>query len=144
MTCSHVWTGASQAAIEEGETRRRCRECRAWERSLVIPYVPPGSNQLFQMHYRDVARWRKQLRDDVALLAHRDLIDGKARIVIDCRWRTRTRRDPANYVEGLKGALDGLVGRWIVDDDAAHLELVVRGHTGTGLADCVIVSCEPL
>lgn len=144
MTCHHVWVGATPAAIEAGDDSRRCRECGARERAFVLPYIPPGSNQLFQMSYHEVAKWRKQLRADVARLVRRDLIDGKARVVIDCRWKDKRRRDPPNYVEGLKGALDALVGRWIVDDDSAHLELVVRGHTGTGESDRVVVSCEPL
>jgi hypothetical protein len=47
-----------------------------------------------------------------------------------------------NAVAGCKALVDALVGRWIVDDDTEHLELVVRGVTGTGQPDHVVVTCE--
>jgi Holliday junction resolvase RusA-like endonuclease len=52
MTCSHIWRGASQAAIEDGDDFRRCVECGAREPRYVcfavrgLP-VPQGSVRAF-------------------------------------------------------------------------------------------------
>ena len=145
MRCQHVYHGASPRDYEEGNGSRVCRECGWRERSIVLPYIPPGSNQLFQMHYQTVGRHRLQVRNDVTLLLTdepRQPLDGYARVTLDFRWRTKQRRDAQNYVEGTKGAVDALVGRWLVDDDTAHCEVLARGQVGTGEPDHVVITVE--
>jgi len=111
-------------------------------RSFVLPYIPPGSNQLARMHWSRVADWRRQVRDDVTLLVSREPLIRRARVTYAFRWRTKTRHDPHNYVEALKPLMDALVGRWLVDDDQVTLE--VHGVIGTGERDCVTVTVEDL
>ena len=115
-------------------------------RSITLPYVPPGSNQLHQLHHMKVAKWRKQIRSDVELLLlpEERIPYERALITLDFRWSDRRRRDPGNGVEGCKSAIDALVGVWIVDDDACHVEIHAKGRTGTGETDHVIISGEPL
>jgi len=112
-------------------------------RSLTLPYVPPGSNQLHRLHHMEVARWRKQIRSDMAylLLDEADAEPYKRAIItLDFRWKDRRRRDPGNGVEGMKAAVDALVGVWIEDDDACHVELRAKGKVGTGEPDHVIIT----
>ena len=125
--------------LEEGDDTRRC-VCGQKPRSFTLPYIPLGSNALHRMHFHAVSRQRQQVRTDVALLAAVGPLITSARVTYDFRWRTRTRRDPHNYVEAMKPALDALVGRWLVDDD--RVELVVRGTVGTGKPDQVTVTVE--
>jgi len=116
-------------------------------RTFTLSYIPPGANALHRMHHQEVAAWRRQIRDDVALLlveagALADEPFAHARISLDFRWKDKRRHDLDNAVAGMKAACDVLVGRWITDDDTEHLELVVRGRTGTGEPDHVIVTVE--
>ena len=146
MTHHHVYHGASPADHENGLTARKCRDCGWRERCLVLPYIPPGSNQLHRLHHQQVAKWRRQIRDDVSLLlieagSYGDPLE-HAVLTLDFRWADKRRHDPGNGVEGCKALIDQLVGRWLVDDDSEHLELVVRGRTGTGDADHVICTVE--
>ena len=147
MTCNHVYHGPSPAAHENGDTARVCRDCGWRERRLVLPYIPPGSNQLHRMHHQAVAKWRRQIGDDVAVLLIEagpvgELLE-HAIITLDFRWKDKRRHDPGNGVEGMKAAVDMLVaGRWIVDDDTEHLALVVRGSTASGEPDHVIITVE--
>ena len=146
--CAHVWIGASPAQCEAGITARRCRECRAWERVIVLGEIPPGSNQLHQMDRYAIASLRARLKADATWLIRETGVDGPpiehARITLDFRWRTGAKRDPLNYAEGCKSVLDSFIGRWIVDDDASHIEAVVRGRVGTGAADATIISVEAI
>mgnify|MGYP007071665431 CR=1 FL=1 len=86
--------------------------------------------------------WRAQVKGDLMRLAERlDPVE-KAVVTIDVHWRGRRRHDPDNALAGLKGCLDALVERgWIVDDDADHVELVIRGHTGSD-SDHVVFRVE--
>jgi hypothetical protein len=111
---------------------------------LRFPYIPPGSNALARMHWSEVARIRRQLRQDIGYLTTRIDMPERARLTMDFRWRSAVHRDPSNYVEGTKALVDGLIGRWIIADDAEHLELVVRGQTGTGEPDHILLSMEEL
>ena len=111
-------------------------------RSFVLPYLPPGSNQLHRMHHHAVARHRRQVRDDVTMLTRpiKPLMH-RVRVTYDVFWKTNRKRDASNYVEGMKPALDALVGRWLVDDD--QVELMVRGWPGAG-SDEVRVTVEAM
>ena len=146
--CAHVWIGASPAAMESGITARRCRECRAFERVIVLREIPPGANQLHRMSRFGIGELRARLKADAAYLVRETGVDGPpiehARITVDFRWRDRRRHDPDGALGGVKAVIDGLVGRWLVDDDATHVEYVVRGHTGTGVADATIISVEAI
>ena len=148
MTHVHEFTVAPSPAQLENDDERKSCTCghRQVVRTFTLPYIPPGSNALFQMHHQEAAGYRRQLRNDVANLLigepPRPLVE-RARITLDMRWRTRTHRDPGNYVEGCKGLIDGLVGRWLVDDDT-RVEILAKGQTGTGHDDHVIVTMEEL
>ena len=124
VTCSHVYHGPSPAAMEAGDAARKCRECGWRERAIVLPYIPPGSNEIHRMHYLQVAKWRAQVGGDVAKLMLGESGEPleRARITLDARWKDKRRHDPSNIVEGLKSAVDALIGHWIVDDDAEHVE----------------------
>ena len=140
----HIWLGASPAAMEDGETERRCQDCGARERSFILPYIPAGANKLHRLHYHQVASLRRQLRDDVALLTRREPLWEHARLTIDFRWKDKRAHDIDNALAGFKAGIDALKGRWFVDDDTAHLEVVPLGVTGTGRPDCVVVRCEEM
>ena len=113
-------------------------------RSFVFPYIPPGSNQLFRMDRYRVGRLRAQIHDDMGRIVRRGPLFERARITLDFRWSTAHRRDPLNYVEGAKAIVDALIGVWIIDDDAGHLEAVVTGQVGTGAPDHIRVQLEEL
>lgn len=148
VVCAHhVYVGPSQAALEDGETARKCRECGWREHVLILGEIPPGTNDLHRMHHQAIGKLRARLKADAGWLIRESGVDGppleQARITLDFRWRTRTHRDADNYLAGCKGVIDALSGRWIVDDDVAHVEYVVRGHTGTGEPDRVVITIEP-
>lgn len=134
------------AALEEGDPRAVRCACGALpgRHAATFPYIPPGSNALRGMHWAAVAQWRAQTRRDAALLVPAIVLTDRVRLTLDFRWRTRIRRDPGNYIEGTKGLVDGLVGRWLVDDAAAHLVLAATGQVGTGLPDHILLTLEEL
>jgi len=142
MTHRHVYHGPSPAQIEDGDWARRCRECGWVERAIVLPYIPPGTNSLHG-HRHAATSWRNQVKGDTMRLAEKlDPIE-HAVITVEFRWRSHHRRDCDNFLAGCKGIFDGLVERgWIRDDDAAHVEYVVRGHYGAE-RDEVCISVEP-
>jgi hypothetical protein len=148
MTCQHIYVSPSPAQYEDGDTARRCRECGWREHVIVLREIPPGSNQLHRMDRYAIAELRGRLKADAAYLVLESGVNGEpleyARITLDFRWKTSVKRDPLNFAEGLKPVLDALIGKWIVDDDAAHVEAVVRGKVGTGDADHVVITVEAI
>ena len=112
---------------------------------FVFPYVPPGSNQLHRMDKFAVARERRQIHKDVALLVGRRSLPpiDPAHITLDFRWASRRKRDVLNYAEGFKAGCDELVKLgWLVDDSADHLAATVQGQLGCGGTDHIIVTLE--
>ena len=144
--CAHVWIGASPAQCEAGITARRCRECRAWERVIVLGEIPPGANQLHRMSRYEIGELRARLKADAAYLVRETGVDGPpiehARISVDFYFRTKRGLDTDNAFAGCKPVIDGLRGRWLVDD--ADPEYVIRRHTGTGQPSHVRISVEAI
>jgi hypothetical protein len=112
--------------------------------SFWIPEIPEGSNA--QNRMRGSGGWHQihRLRISSAALvgpflqevqAH-PLYRGpfrRARIEVEFWWSDGIRRDPLNYVEGVKAIIDAMIGILIVDDNAGNLpEAIIRGRLKTG------------
>lgn len=94
---------------------------RTWTIELP-PLELVTSNQ--RHHYMAKARLMKAIRDAALRLARAQNIPRveHARIVGELRFPDRRRRDPANWADSAKAAVDGLVSAGVLpDDDATHL-----------------------
>lgn len=96
--------------------------------TIVIPEASPSLNTFFHRHWRTEhavkKRWALML---LARSRHVPKAKGKRRVVVQRIGKQALDHD--NFVGGLKGCIDSMrkLGL-LVDDDAAHLQLVCEQH----------------
>lgn len=111
---------------------------------LVIPCLPESGNKIQNWHYHKrhrynegwyeeikyavldwFSKWRKIAGQKYGIIGQRDLgaISSmlfplkKARITITCCFPDKRKRDKANFIRGLKPAIDGLIKVGMIRDD---------------------------
>lgn len=116
--------------------------------SLVIPAWLPEQvanarhahwgQRYTQLKHAQVTVWAAAMR------AKWRPIKGRAKLTVTFIFPQQRRRDVDNLYARAKGVVDGVKrGGWIVDDDSAHLDLVVRAEVQHGVKATVLL-LEPV
>lgn len=116
---------------------------------MVIPdWLPAQLANGPHGHWSQRQKKLKQAQTMVwASAKHADLLgvppNRRARLTITLVFPVNRRRDTDGLYARVKGCVDGLVyGGWIVDDDLAHLELIVRAVVLPG-EKATVLELEP-
>jgi crossover junction endodeoxyribonuclease RusA len=75
------------------------------------------AGKLFYARAKVVSVWRQTAHDQA--VKSRVPALGQVRVIAECCFRDRRHRDPANYTDTAKAAIDGLVDAGVVVDDSA-------------------------
>lgn len=97
----------------------------AWRLGVLAydGWLSANDNRAGRLHFKRakiIAVWRQAARDRAVKTKVPPL--GPVRIIAECCFLDRRKRDPANYVDTAKAAVDGLVDAGVLEDDsAAHV-----------------------
>ena len=117
-------------------------------RVVITDWLPAALTNGSRGHWSTYQKKLKAAQTMVwASAKHADLLGvpptRRARLTITLMFPVNRRRDTDGLYARVKGCVDGLVyGGWIVDDDIAHLELIVRAAVERG-RKATILELEP-
>jgi hypothetical protein len=101
--------------------------------------------QLYQHRRHVIAAWRSAARDKARATKLPDL--AAVRIIAELRFPDRRRRDPGNFYDTAKAAVDGLVDAGVIADDSAAYVLgpdMRLGPIAPGFLGILVLHLYPL
>jgi crossover junction endodeoxyribonuclease RusA len=105
--------------------------------SCSTGWLSANDNRAGNLHYKRakvVAVWRQAARAQAIKTKVPRL--GPVRIIAECCFLDRRKRDPGNYTDTAKAAIDGLVDAGVLEDDSAAYVLGPDMRLGPVLSGC--------